>query len=167
MLPMVQLLTDRRIRLQHQQAQYQHLEQLHCTLLRQAATAPAEQATLKQRITLLRLQIELPLPALHLPVLPTVAQWGALLSPDRLESIFDTYEYVWKTERRLDQLQQAIYAHVPLADVPVFWLLWACRLELQSMQLREQLMQHFNATHAEIYGAPRDESDLKFRERGG
>ncbi|NJL04802.1 MAG: hypothetical protein HC911_07805 [Chloroflexaceae bacterium] len=163
---MANLLIDRRVQLQHQQTQYQHLEQLHCTLMRQAATAPAEQPTLVQRMALLRVQIELPLPALRLPVLPTVAQWGALLSPDQLESILDKYEYVWKIERRLDQLQQAIYAHVPLADVPVFWLLWACRLELQSMQLREQLVQHFNEIHAKTYAPTPTLSGLKVRERG-
>ncbi len=163
---MANLLIDRRVRLQHQQAQYQHLEQLHCTLMRQAAVASAEQSILAQRMAQLRMQIELPLPALRLPNLPTVAQWSALLSPEQLESILDKYEYVWQIERRLDHLQQAIHAHVPLADVPVFWLLWACRLELQSMQLREQLVQHFDEIDTKTHVSLPPSSGLKVHQRG-
>lgn len=102
-----------------------------------------EAAVLARQIAELRATIALPAPALRLPDLPALHEWVVLVSAADLDQISMFYEYIWKMERRLDQLYWLLTSYVPFVEVPVHLLLRLCRLELQSIDTREQLVNRF------------------------
>ncbi len=142
---------DNNSRCWHMQQQRGHAplsDDERVTLAAEEQRLQEETRLLAERMVELRAASDLPLPLLQLPDLPPLNAWVGMVSDAELDKIGELYEYIWKTERRAQQINTVIANYVPFAQVPVQLLMQACLLELKSLDLREQLGTRFAQLYA-------------------